>query len=191
MPSAHEAGANDRLLAELAADGDRTAFGELTRRSLPAVRSLIRRMGAQPSLADDVTQDAFIAALRAVGSFRGESSFAAWVMRIAARLYVKRCRANARWVSFEDDDAPDADTASASARGTTVSSRSPAGESLDLDRALALLSPAERLCVSLCHGAGFTHAELAQELELPLGTVKSHVLRGTRRLRKLLGEDEA
>lgn len=191
MPSAHEAGANDRLLAELAADGDRTAFGELTRRSLPAVRSLIRRMGAQPSLADDVTQDAFIAALRAVGSFRGESSFAAWVMRIAARLYVKRCRANARWVSFEDDDVPDADTASASARAVTVTARSPAGESLDLDRALALLSPAERLCVSLCHGAGFTHAELAEELALPLGTVKSHVLRGTRRLRKLLGEDEA
>jgi RNA polymerase sigma-70 factor (ECF subfamily) len=167
--------ANDRVLAELAAAGDRAAFGELTRRSLPAVRSLIRRMGAQPALADDVTQDAFVAAMRAVSTYRGESSFAAWVMRIAARLYVKRCRGNARWLSFEESGA-----------SSVVENR--AGEALDLDRALELLSPSERLCVSLCHGAGFTHAELADALSMPLGTVKSHVLRGTRRLRMLLGE---
>lgn len=174
-------GATDRVLAELAAGGDRAAFGELTRRSLPAVRSLVRRMGAQPALADDVSQDAFIAAMRAVASYRGESSFAAWVMRIAARLYVRRCRGEARWISFDESLAQDA---------MELPAKSAAGAALDLDRAIALLSPAERLCVSLCHGAGFTHAELAEELSLPLGTVKSHVLRGTRRLRKLLGEDE-
>ncbi len=150
--SAQGDGAADRVLAELAAAGDRAAFGELTRRSLPAVRSLIRRMGAQPALADDVTQDAFIAAMRAVATYRGESSFAAWVMRIAARLYVKRNRGNARWVSFEENDSPE-ELAIESPRGTAAR----AGEALDLDRALARLSPAERVCVSLCHGAGFTH----------------------------------
>jgi len=176
--SAQGAGANDRVLARLAAAGDRAAFGELTRRSLPAVRSLIRRMGAQPALADDVSQDAFIAAMRAVSTYRGESSFAAWVMRIAARLYLRRCRNEARWTRF-DETAPEA------------VARPEPGVALDLDRAIALLSPAERLCVSLCHGAGFTHAELSEELALPLGTVKSHVLRGTQRLRKLLGEDDS
>jgi RNA polymerase sigma factor (sigma-70 family) len=169
------------MLAELAAAGDRAAFGELTRRSLPAVRSVIRRMGAQPAVADDVAQDAFIAAMRAIGTYRGESSFAAWVMRIAARLYVRRCRSEARWINF--DESIPAESGDNLPRGN-------AGSALDLDRALATLSPAERLCVSLCHGAGFTHAELADELQMPLGTVKSHVLRGTRRLRMLLGEEE-
>ena len=53
-----------------------------------------------------------------------------------------------------------------------------AGQRLDLDGALKLLSPAERLCVSLCCGAGFSHAEVAEALKSPLGTVKSHVRRG-------------
>ena len=175
--SAHGTGATDRVLAELATGGDRAAYGELVRRSLPAVRSLIRRMGAQPALADDVSQDAFIAALRSIATYRGESSFAAWVMRIAARIYLRRCRGDARWVTLAE---PPPELAGARNEGAA----------LDLDRALAQLSPAEQLCISLCHGAGFTHAELAHELALPLGTVKSHVLRGTRRLRRLLGEDE-
>ena len=182
--AAHGEGANDRVLAGLAAAGDRAAFGELTRRSLPAVRSLMRRMGAQPALADDITQDAFVAAMRAVSTYRGEASFAAGVMRIAARLYVKRCRASSRWVGFDDDEGTAGFDAAPSRKGAHRAS-----DTLDLDRALAQLSPSERLCVALCHGAGFTHAELADELSLPLGTVKSHVLRGTRRLRMLLGED--
>ena len=169
-----DAGANDRVLARLAAAGDRGAYGELVRRSLPAVRSLLRRMGAQPALADDVAQDAFIAAMRAIGSYRAESSFAAWVMRIAARLFLRRCRNEARLVSLEDTDAAGSEPT----------------DTVDLDRALASLSPMERLCVSLCHGAGFSHSELAAELDLPLGTVKSHVLRGTRRLRDRLGIEE-
>lgn len=169
--------APDVVLAELAAGGNHDAFAELVRRSIAAVRSLLRRMGAQPALADDVTQEAFITAFRKVASYRAESSFAAWVMRIAARLYVKRFRREARMLlSVEPEttlrhlDAHDADPASL----------------LDLAAALETLSPAERLCVSLCHGAGFTHLEISNELQIPLGTVKSHVLRGTRKLRLCL-----
>jgi RNA polymerase sigma-70 factor (ECF subfamily) len=61
------------------------------------------------------------------------------------------------------------------------------GARLDLDRALAKLSPPERLCVGLCHGAGLTQAEIAEALQVPLGTVKSHVTRGLAKLRVLLG----
>jgi RNA polymerase sigma factor (sigma-70 family) len=174
--------APDVVLADLAAGGNRDAFAELVRRSIAAVRSLLRRMGAQPALADDVTQEAFITAFRKVTSYRAEASFAAWVMRIAARLYVKRFRSEARMilsVEAETIQPP------AHARDTDPSLL------LDLGAALEALSPAERLCVSLCHGAGFTHVEISNELQLPLGTVKSHVLRGTRKLRALLGASEA
>jgi RNA polymerase sigma factor (sigma-70 family) len=170
--------APDVVLAELAAGGNRDAFAELVRRSIAAVRSLLRRMGAQPALADDITQEAFITAFRKVTSYRAESSFAAWVMRIAARLYVKRFRREARMVfSLEPETTP------------SLANTHDVDPSLllDLGAALETLSPAERLCVSLCHGAGFTHVEIASELQIPLGTVKSHVLRGTRKLRLRLG----
>ena len=59
--------------------GDRGAFGELVRRHGSSVRALVRRMGADAALADDVAQDAFIAAFERIAEFRGEGAFAAWV----------------------------------------------------------------------------------------------------------------
>ena len=57
---------------------------------------------------------------------------------------------------------------------------------VDLDEALKGLSEVERLCVSLCHGAGLSHPEIAAAMNLPLGTVKSHVKRGLDKLRARL-----
>ncbi|MGC1730775.1 MAG: sigma factor-like helix-turn-helix DNA-binding protein, partial [Steroidobacteraceae bacterium] len=59
-------------------------------------------------------------------------------------------------------------------------------ERLDLDRALAQLSPAERLCIVLAYSEGMSHGEISAATALPLGTVKSHVRRGAERLRGLL-----
>jgi RNA polymerase sigma-70 factor (ECF subfamily) len=56
---------------------------------------------------------------------------------------------------------------------------------LDLERALAQLGSTERLCVVLVHGEGMTHGEVAAATGLPLGTVKSHVLRGSDKLRRI------
>ena len=61
---------HDVELAALAAAGDRPAFGELVRRHGAAVRGLLRRMGAEPSLADDIAQDAFLAAFERIVEFR-------------------------------------------------------------------------------------------------------------------------
>lgn len=174
--------AGDADLALLAARGDRAAFSELVRRASAPVHDLLRRMGAQPALADDLTQDALVAAYRGVGGYRGDGPFAAWAMRIAARLYLKRYRKDARielMAEPVDPQAADGDAEAANA------------ERLDLDRALQALSRAERICVSLCHGAGLTHEEIAQALNIPLGTVKSHVTRGLQKLRGRMLSDEA
>src|ERR1700720_1233383 len=88
--------AHDLDLVALAVAGGRDAFGELVRRHGSAVRGLLRRMGADPILADDLAQDAFLAAFEQIADFRGEGTFQAWVKRIAARLYVKRWRRDAR-----------------------------------------------------------------------------------------------
>ena len=164
-------GLHDVELAALAAAGDRAAFGELVRRHGSAVRGLLRRMGAQASTADDIAQDAFLTAFERVSEFRGEGTFAAWVKRIAARLYVRRWRKDSRMTEeVEQDD---------QGHGGEVSTV----DRIDLDEAMKTLSDQERLCVSLCYGAGLSHAEAAETIGAPLGTVKSHVKRGLDKLR--------
>jgi RNA polymerase sigma-70 factor (ECF subfamily) len=173
MVESVRAARHDLELVALAVAGDRAAFGELVRRHGSAVRALLRRMGAAPDLADDLAQDAFLAAFEQIAEFRGEGTFQAWVKRIAARAYVRRWRKSAREALTADPpevSAPAPDHAGA----------------IDLDAALAGLTPAERMCVSLCYGAGLSHAEAAAALNTPLGTVKSHVKRGLDKLRDRL-----
>ncbi len=173
------AGLHDVELAALAAAGGRGAFGELARRHGAAVRALLRRMGAEASLADDLAQDAFLAAYEHIAEFRGEGPFAGWIKRIAARLYIRRWRRRAQLDPMEtqgDEAAPEGPSTD---EGDAVAR-------LDLDEALRLLSPSERVCVSLCFGAGLSHAEAADALKAPLGTVKSHTRRGMDKLRKRL-----
>ncbi|HEV7691506.1 MAG TPA: sigma-70 family RNA polymerase sigma factor [Hyphomonadaceae bacterium] len=167
-------------LVGLSAAGDRDAYGELVRRHARFVRDLLRRMGADHALADDLAQDAFIEALHSLPTYRLEAPFPAWIRTVAARLYIRRRQKDARTVITAEpmaDDPGDIEAASSNDR-------------LDLDTALKTLSPAERLCVTLCHGAGLRQDEISEALGVPLGTVKSHVTRGLKKLRRrlMLGE---
>jgi RNA polymerase sigma-70 factor (ECF subfamily) len=163
-------------LCTYAATGERRAFGELVRRHGSSVRGLLRRMGAQGAEADDVAQDAFLAAFERIAEFRGEGTFAGWVKRIAARAYLRRLQKERRIgaLTAEQVDA-DAEGGDGDAEGR-----------IDLDEALKVLGPAERICVTMCYGAGLSHQEAADALNLPLGTVKSHVKRGLDKLRTRL-----
>jgi RNA polymerase sigma-70 factor (ECF subfamily) len=168
-------GRHDTELAALAAAGRREAFGELVRRHGSAVRGLLRRMGAAPDLADDVAQDAFLLAFEQIADFRGEGAFAGWLKRIAIRLYIRRWKRDRRldlMAQTPEPQAADANQGDGAAAGR-----------MDLDAALKHLSPAERACVTLCYGGGLSHAEAAEALHIPLGTLKSHIKRGLERLK--------
>jgi RNA polymerase sigma factor (sigma-70 family) len=167
---------HDVELAALAAAGGQREFGELARRHGSAVRGLLRRMGAEPALADDIAQDAFLQAFQRCADFRGDGPFAAWVKKIAARLYLRRRAKEARYTAELEID------------GGEAVQPDQAGL-VDLDEALKSLSEIERLCVSLCHGAGMSHPEIAAALNTPLGTVKSHVKRGLDKLRARLSPE--
>lgn len=168
---------HDVELCSRAATGERAAFGELVRRHGSGVRGLLRRMGAQASEADDVAQDAFLTAFERIAEFRGEGTFAAWVKRIAARSYLRRLQREKKLGVFATETIDDE---------AEIEVKGDADAAIDLDGALRQLSAAERLCVSLCFGAGLSHAEAAESLNLPLGTVKSHVKRGLEKLRARL-----
>ena len=173
---------HDVELAGQAAAGDRRAYGELVRRHGSAVRGLLRRMGADSATADDLAQDAFMTGFEQVAEFRGEGTFGAWIKKIAARLYLKKVKREARLI-FSDTVEPVEDVMARDASKDAASR-------IDLDEALKSLSRGERLCVSLCYGADWSHAEAAEALNIPIGTVKSHVKRGLDRLRAKLARPE-
>jgi RNA polymerase sigma-70 factor (ECF subfamily) len=157
--------------------GDDVAFGELVRRRQKRVRDMLRRLCGNHALADDLAQKTFVQAWRGIRALRDPGAFGGWLKRVAVNAWL----AESRRVPAPIDDDPDAflvaaDPAPSPERG--------AG-GIDLERALARLGPAERLCVVLAHGEGMTHAEIAEATGLPLGTVKSHVLRGSDKLRRI------
>ena len=106
------------------------------------------------------------------------AAFAGWFRRVAVTTFLMAKRRQK--ASFEQLD----DTMPLASEESLPDAA--AGAKLDLQEALAKLSDGERLCVTLNHGDGLSHAEIVEMTGLPLGTVKYHVQRGTEKLRKLL-----
>jgi RNA polymerase sigma factor (sigma-70 family) len=167
--------AAEATVVALAMHGDAAAFSELVRRRQSGLRNLLRRLSRDPALADDLAQQAFLKAWRALPRLRSVGAFGAWLRRLALNTWLEHVRAAA-----PPPVSADPDELAGTASVTT------AEEQLDLDQALAQLSRDERLCVVLAYHEGMSHAEISAATALPLGTVKSHVRRGGERLRALL-----
>jgi RNA polymerase sigma-70 factor (ECF subfamily) len=159
-------------LVERAADGDAAAFGLLVKDHQSHLRGFLRRLArGDAALADDVAQDAFLEAWRNIGQFRGEGTFAGWLTRIAFRRYLKAARGR-KLEPLDDAEAAPIDAAP--------------DVKLDLEKALALLSLPQRASLTMCFALGYSHEEAAAILEMPVGTLKSHIARGRERVRQLL-----
>ncbi|HEY5413108.1 MAG TPA: RNA polymerase sigma factor [Caulobacteraceae bacterium] len=169
----------DRELVIQALSGSSAAFARLVSRHQQAVRSFLRRLGGPAADADDLAQETFVTVWRRLGQVRADQGVRPWLFGIAYRKWLTLRRSDAR------RGARDAGTLEAQA---VVHSGS--DDRLDASAALAVLAPEERACVALCLAAEFSHAEAAQALGLPLGTVKSHVTRGRARLLELLGASD-
>ena len=177
-PRARLEEASEVAIVVRAMTGDDAAFGELVLRRQKRVRDLMRRLCGDHALADDLAQQAFMQAWRRLRDLRDPGAFGGWLKRLAVNVWLAEMR-RAR-LPFEDDE-----EAFAEFPDPAPSPERAAGR-IDLERALAGLRPAERMCVVLAHGEGMTHAEIAETSGLPLGTVKSHVLRGTEKLKRIL-----
>jgi RNA polymerase sigma-70 factor (ECF subfamily) len=164
---------NESALLALAAAGDSAAFEALVRERQSPLRGFLRRLTrGDHALADDLAQESFLEAWRKIGQFRGQGTFASWLARIAYRRYLMWARKRKLEPLDEDAEIPASDP-------------SPDGR-LDLEKAMRRLSLRERAALTLCYALDYTHEEAADILEVPLGTLKSHVARGREKLRKLL-----
>jgi RNA polymerase sigma factor (sigma-70 family) len=162
-------------LVALARRGDDSAFAELVRRRQTAIRGLLRRSCGDSQLADDLAQETFVRAWKHLNRLESPAAFGGWLRQIALHVWLDYARRR----RIRLDERPDGDESSATAFAD-------AGPAIDLERALGALRPPERVCVVLCFHEGMSHAEIAHATGLPLGTVKSHISRGTAKLRVLL-----
>lgn len=163
-----------------AAGGDDQAFAELVRRRQSWLRALLRRLCRDHAFADDLAQQAFLAAWQKLDQLRVPAAFGGWLRQLAVNLWLQAMRSRREELLDDLAFAP-----------VPVATGTDPAVALDLDRLLARLKPAERICVVLCHAEGMSHAEIAGLTGWPLGTVKSHVTRGAAQLRSLLGEEDA
>jgi RNA polymerase sigma-70 factor (ECF subfamily) len=184
-----DAVADSTLIARALVADDRHAFAELVKRHQSAVRATLRRLTAgNHALADDLAQETFVLAWRNLKSFRQEAKFSTWLYRIATNCWLADARKRkeellgdrADAVAEEDDAMPHiGEEAQADhAKGSSLK--------MDLERAMALLSEGERAAIVQCYHNDLTHEEAAYVLGCPVGTVKTHVLRGKQKLKAAL-----
>ncbi len=175
----------DALEPELcarAAAGDRQAFASLVHAHQSNLRNQLRRLThGDAALADDLAQDSLVQAWMHMGAFKGDARFATWLYRIAYNSFLMHARRHGAGptIAAQPGEAQQSDEVAASATPDHPMR-------LDVEAALQRLPEPERIALVHCYHLDLSHEEAAQVLNLPLGTLKSQVLRGKARLRNLL-----
>ena len=176
-----------QLIARCIVGDDRHAFAELVKRHQSGVRACLRKLTAgHHALADDLAQETFVLAWRNLKSFRQEARFSTWLYRIATNCWLAHARKRREELLGDRDaervddpgDAPGGAHDADHARDTTMK--------IDLERAMARLSEAERAAIVQCYHNDLSHEEAAYVLGCPVGTVKTHILRGKQKLKAAL-----
>jgi len=181
----HSAVPEDHDLVARARDGDPAAFDELVRQQAPQLYRLLVRMIGDAGAAEDVAQESFLRAWRALPSFRGDARFSTWLHRIAvneANRFLAR-QSRRELLPFDDVmlEVPDL--------GAQTHEIAEAGElRAKLEELLAELPAHYRAPVVLRDVEGFSNEEAAELLELDLRNFKSRLHRGRMAIRRRLEE---
>ena len=182
---------DEAQLVSLSTQGDLDAFNRLVEHYQRAVYNLCLRMLASPQAAEDATQEAFIAAYRAVHRFRGSQTggFRSWLFRIAVNacydeLRRRRARPSVSLDAPRGEGGRTLDVPSAAPSLEELAQTAELGDAIQ--QALSALPSDQRLAVILCDVQGMEYAEIALVMGVSLGTVKSRINRARSRLRERL-----
>ena len=186
----------DQEVVRHAVIGREAAYRELIRRYQRPVFSLVFRMVRDRELAEDLAQETFVKVLNAIDSYRPEYKFSSWIFKIANNAAIDHLRRR-NLDTLSIDGSPHAETAEA-IEATTLQlgdgQESPLDEVASrelgeqIERAINALRPAYRSCILLRHIDGRPYEEIAEILDLPLGTVKTYIHRARNELRILLAD---
>jgi RNA polymerase sigma-70 factor (ECF subfamily) len=173
-------GVRDAELAALAQAGDREAFGVLVSRYAAQARRVARAVLGNAADADDAAQDGFLAALKNLGRYDPHRPFGPWLLRIVANAATDRLRRG----RVRAAEALPAGLAAPQPGPDRQTDRWAFQEALGA--ALATLPERQRMAVVLFDVEGYSHAEIAEMLRVPQGTVRSYVFHARRALRTAL-----
>lgn len=169
--------------AALAASGDRQAFERLYRGHVNRVFSLCARMVGDRTRAEELTQDVFVRAWEKLHLFRGESSFATWLHRLAVNVVLNERKTEGRRRSrFEEEDEEKGMDSFIGVVGMPLAP----GDLLDLEEAITRLPPGARRVFTLHDVEGFKHEEIAEMLGVTTGATKAQLHRARLLLREAL-----
>jgi RNA polymerase sigma-70 factor (ECF subfamily) len=170
----------DEALAAAAARGDAAAFETLVRRHERVVRAFLARLAPGGGRSDDLAQETFLTAWSKAASFSGTGRYRGWLMRIAWSTFLMDLRQRGRRLPAY----------SGTGGIPELADRGDVERDLIVEDALSRLSEADRAAVVLCLVLGHSHSEAAEILDMPLGTLKTRVARGSAKLLQLLGDDD-
>ncbi|HET9041291.1 MAG TPA: sigma-70 family RNA polymerase sigma factor [Gemmatimonadales bacterium] len=185
---------SDQEVVLMARAGREAAYRELIRRYERPIFALLFRMVRDRELAEDLSQETFIKALNAIESYRPEFKFSSWIFKIANNAAIDHLRRR-ELDTLSLDGSPHAETpeamqATALQIGARQESPLDAVEAKELggaiETAIGKLRPEYRSCILLRHVEGRAYEEIAEMLDLPLGTVKTYIHRARNELRQAL-----
>lgn len=172
---------SDPILVAAVRDGDRAALEILLRRHYDRIHAVCRRITGNAADADDAAQETLVKIVRSLDRFDGRSAFGTWVYRIATNTALDELRRRRRRPHLEViDDRPMSEPG---IEGL--------GDAIAIDGALGELPDEQRIPIVLRDVVGMDYAEIAEVLDLPVGTVKSRIARGRERLSDLLGNQRS
>jgi RNA polymerase sigma-70 factor (ECF subfamily) len=176
--------AEEQKLIERAIAGDRLAAAEFIKAHQASLYAYMLRMSGRPEVAEDIVQDAFVRALTNLHRFDFKFRFSTWLFTIAKRLYVNAMQKHKP--AYDTDVVGAAQGAGAAPEARTVDGEVSVNAKAALDFALAQLSEDQREIVVLFHQLDWPIAQIAEHMDMPEGTIKSHLHRGRQRMRAAL-----
>lgn len=178
----------ERMLVELAAAGDRNAASRLIQAHQASLYAYLLRLSGRPDIAEDVVQDAFVRVLTNLDRFDPSFRFSTWLFTIARRLYVNACQ---KHKPVYDSDVVGVSQGRGQEPSWHVANDEFQVKARDaIGLALAELSEQQREIVILFHQQDWPIATIADHMGMPEGTVKSHLHRGRRKMRRFFEENQ-
>lgn len=175
---------DDQTLVGEALAGRTEAFGTLVERYDRAVYHLAYRTLGDAEEAKDVAQEAFFKAFRSLRTFRPGAKFSTWLFAIAYHACCDRLNRRKR---YSNEELPERADASAGPEAEAIA----ADEAQRLRAAIARLPEKYRTVITLYHLQNRQYEEISKVLEIPIGTVKTHLFRAKEQLRRVLNQTAA
>jgi RNA polymerase sigma-70 factor, ECF subfamily len=164
------------LISRVILFDEKSAFDKLVKKHQSAIRRFFLHITlGNKELSDDLSQETFIKVYLNLRSFKGTARFSTWLYRIAYNTFYDHLKTNHR--EFHVDDIFEI-----SDKQSSYSISEQIGKNIDIFESLKLLRKEERIAVTLFYMEDLTHEKIASIMQCPLGTVKTHILRGKEKL---------